>query len=315
MLTQEQIDRFHAEGFLIMRGVIRGEELARLQRAADDVQAQGIARIDAQSHRYATGPNGETVYWRSEEMWQRGDIWKAVTVHPDLLENIGQCVGQAFYPWNDSLVVKLPNAGASVQWHQDPPYNDPARESTYPVPNFTTDIYLDHSGLDNGCVYAIPGHHLVGHVDIEGLTPEQLIGEHGAVPLEMEAGDVLFHCLSTPHGSGPNLSSTQRRIFYVHYLADEVFQDGYGDAPWASEKPGWGPRRRELITSMLDARTALGFDNPLARSTLKLGDDGFEFTGAPTTPIRHWGTLAGMIPPDQRAVLRRLDRDRVEASV
>jgi phytanoyl-CoA hydroxylase len=292
MLTTEQIDSFHASGYLIMRGVIRGEELAMLQRAADGVQAEGIARIDPENHRYAPGPDGREVYWRSERMWEREDIWQAVAVNPGLLENIGQCVGQPFFPWNDSLVVKLAYSGAEVKWHQDPPYSDPARRSTYPVPNFTTDVYLDHSGPDNGCVYAIPGRHLEGHVDIAGLSPEQLVGEYGAVPLEMEAGDVLFHCLSTPHGSGPNRSPIQRRIFYMHYLADEVCRDGYGSAPWGAEKPGWGPERERIVESLLEARRRLGFDDPLARRTLRLAEGGFAFTGEPRTPPRHWASLA-----------------------
>ena len=238
MLTQDQIDFFHANGYLIMRGVIKGRELQMLQDAAEQVKNQGVARQgNVADHRYAPGPDGREVYWRSENMWGRADVFQAVTVHPDLLENIGQCVGQAFYPWNDSLVVKLPNSGAEVKWHQDPPYRNPDREAVYPVPNFTTDIYLDHSGPDNGCVYAIPGHHLVGHVDLGDRTHRQFLEECDAVPLELEAGDVLFHCLSTPHGSGPNLSGKQRRIFYVHYLADEVYQDGYGSEAWAAEKP------------------------------------------------------------------------------
>lgn len=291
MLTQDQIDFFHANGYLIMRSAIRGEELEMLQRAADVVQAEGIARIDAARHRYAMGPHGQEVYWRSEEMWQRGDIWRAVAVNPDMLENIGQCIGHPFFPWNDSLVVKLPHSGATVKWHQDPPYSDLARTSTYPVPNFTTDLYLDHSGPDNGCVFAIPARHLEGHVDLGDLTPEQLIAERGAIPLEMEAGDVLFHCLSTPHGSGPNLSPTQRRIFYMHYLADEVYRDAYGSAPWAVEKPGWGPERRRIVESMLKSRERLGFEPPLDRDALRFGEGGFDFRGQPVTPARHWGSL------------------------
>jgi phytanoyl-CoA hydroxylase len=296
MLNQDQIDLFHANGYLILRDVIRGRELELLQRAADEVQAQGIARIDPGNHRYATGPRGEEVYWRSEQMWERGDIWRAVAVNPDLLESIGQCVGQAFFPWNDSLVVKLPFSGAEVKWHQDPPYNDPARRAAYPVPNFTTDIYLDHSGPDNGCVYAIPGRHLTGHVDIDGLAAEDLIGSYGAVPLEMEAGDVLFHCLSTPHGSGPNLSPAQRRIFYIHYLADEVYRDGYGNAPWAAEKPGWGEERRRITESMLASREKIGYPNPLERAALRFGEGGFEFIGEPRTPVRYWATMAEATP-------------------
>jgi ectoine hydroxylase-related dioxygenase (phytanoyl-CoA dioxygenase family) len=286
LLTQPQIDSFHGRGFLVMRGVVGGRELEMLQEAADRGIAEGLARIGKENHRYAPGPDGREVYWRSERMWDRDEIFRAVTVHPDLLETIGQCVGQAFYPWNDSLVVKLPHAGAPVKWHQDPPYRNPDRESTYPVPNFTTDIYLDHSGPDNGCVYAIPAHHIVGHVDLASKTEEELFAR--AVPVEMEGGDVLFHALSTPHGSRANLSNMQRRIFYIHYLAEEVYQDGYAAEPWAREKPGWTPERRALVEEMLAARESLGFESPRGRATLRFGAEGFEFIGQPVTAQRHW---------------------------
>lgn len=306
MLSQQQIDFFHANGHLIMRGLLHGHELAELTAAADRVQAEGVARQgDLADHRYAPGPDGAEVYWRSENIWARDPIFRAVTVNPDLLENIGQCVGQAFYPWNDSLVVKLPFSGAEVPWHQDPPYRNPDRETTYPVPNFTTDIYLDHSGPGNGCVYAIPGRHLVGHVDLTRATQEQLYAECGAVPLEMEAGDVLFHCLSTPHGSGPNRSAAQRRIFYIHYLAEEVYQDGYSHETWAAEKPGWNPARREALARMVGTRRAAGLSDPLARGTLRLGEEGVEFTGEPKTPRAHWAALARKIPEDLRVEWKR----------
>jgi phytanoyl-CoA hydroxylase len=308
MLTQQQIDSFHTNGYLIMRGLVIGKELELLTQAVNAVQAEGVARQgNLNDHRYVPGPDGKEVYWRSEKIWDRGDIFQAVTVNPELLENIGQCIGQAFYPWNDSLVVKLPHAGAVVKWHQDPPYRNPDRETTFPVPNFTTDIYLDHSGPDNGCVYAIPGHHLVGHVELADKTEEELFEKHGAVPIEMEAGDVLFHCLSTPHGSRPNLSATQRRIFYIHYLAEEAYRDGYLSEPWAKEKPGWNDERRALIECMIEKRKALGFENPLENASVIFGEMGFNFSGGPTTLLRHWERLAASIPPDVRASMKRLE--------
>src|ERR1041385_6367379 len=117
MLTQEQIDSFHANGFLIMRGLYSRKELELLTRAVAAVQSEGVAG-KGDNHLYFDNSDGSKSYRRSEKMWSRGDIFRAVTVHPDLLENIGQCVGQAFYPWNDSLVVKVPFSGAPVHWHQ-----------------------------------------------------------------------------------------------------------------------------------------------------------------------------------------------------
>jgi phytanoyl-CoA hydroxylase len=292
VLSQEQLDFFHANGYLVMRGIFAGEELRLLTEAVNRTQAQGEAR-EGEHHLYMNGPQGEPVYWRSERMWQREPIFQAVTVKPELLENIGQCVGQAFFPWNDSLVVKLARQGAAVAWHQDPPYGNPARQTTYPIPNFTTDIYLDYSGPDNGCVYALPGRHREGHVDLKGIPHEEFLTQHGAQPLIMEAGDVLFHALSTPHGSAPNLSDKRRRIFYIHYLADEVFRDAYGvlNEAWVQEKPGWGAERKALVEEMIAARRTFGWDDYRNTGTLTFGDGGFTFTGTPTTPPGYWKSV------------------------
>jgi ectoine hydroxylase-related dioxygenase (phytanoyl-CoA dioxygenase family) len=301
MLTQNQLDFFHTNGYLIMRGLIGGRELIQLQQQADDVIAQGVAGR-GEHHRYHRSKDGKKTYWRSEQMWQRDPIFQAVTVNPDLLENIGQCLGQAFYPWNDSLVVKVAQAGAPVDWHQDPPYGDPARERSYPVPNFTTDIYLDHSGLDNGCLWALPGHHLVGHVDLLQRTTDALFEESGAIPIEMEAGDVLFHAISLPHGSRASTSLQQRRIFYLHYLAEEVFADAYSK----DQKTHWGQQKREEIEQMIDARRAQSWELPTERPTLHLTDEGFVFVGTPTTPHAYWGEQSATMPVEQIVAMKQL---------
>ena len=301
MLTQEHIDFFHTHGYLIMRGLIGGRELAVLQEQADHVIAQGLAG-QGKRHLYRSSADGRRIYWRSEEMWQRNPIFLAVTVNPDLLENIGQCMGQAFYPWNDSLVVKVAQAGAPVDWHQDPPYDDPARERSYPVPNFTTDIYLDHSGPENGCVWALPGYHLVGHVDLSQRTTDALFEDSGAIPIEMEAGDVLFHAISLPHGSRASASSQQRRIFYVHYLAEEVFADAYSTSP----KMRWGEEKRAQIRQMIEARRAEGWEVPTERQTLRLTDDGLVFMGTPTTPHAYWGECTATWSPEQVTAMKQL---------
>ncbi len=301
MLTQAQLDFFHTNGYLIMRGLIGGRELARLQEQADHVIAQGVAGQGIH-HFYRTSPDGKKMYWRSEEMWQRDPIFQAVTVHPDLLENIGQCLGQAFYPWNDSLVVKVAQAGAAVDWHQDPPYGDQARERSYPVPNFTTDIYLDHSGPENGCVWALPGYHLVGHVDLSQRTSDALFEDSGAIPIEMEAGDVLFHPISLPHASRVSTSPQKRRIFYVHYLAEEVFADAYRN----DKKMHWGEEKHAQIVQMIDARRAEKWEIPTERQTVRLTDDGFVFVGAPTTAYAYWGELSARLSPVRVAAMKQL---------
>lgn len=301
MLTQDQLDFFHTHGYLVMRRLIAGRELAVLQEQADRVVAQGLAG-QGEHHLYRREASGRKTYWRSEEMWQRDPIFLAVTVNPDLLENIGQCLGQAFYPWNDSLVVKVAHAGAPVDWHQDPPYGDPAWQRSYPVPNFTTDIYLDHSGPENGCVWALPGYHLVGQVNLSQRATEELFEASSAIPIEMEAGDVLFHAISLPHGSRASASPQQRRIFYLHYLAEEVKASVYTTSP----KVHWGEEKRAQIGQMIAARRAEGWEVPTERQTLRLADDGLLFVGTPTTPRAYWGELAATLPPERVTAMKQL---------
>jgi len=295
MLSQEQVDTFHRDGFLVLPGFFSGEELRLLQEESKKVESQGIElsqtlHIDERKHQTVEDHvfqkvDGEMRYFRSEKMWNRHPIFKAVTVKPDLLRAIGQCTGAPFAPGNDSFVCKTPRSMVPVLWHQDPPYWDPNRELTFETPNFDVDIYLQASTLENGCLYGIPGHHLVGHVDLKGKTEDELFNDCGAVPIEMQPGDVLFHCLSAPHGSRGNPTDDTRSIFYIHYSSEDVARDGY---------PGWGDydSRVKAMSEMFEIRESMGLNVVrLEDHELQFSAKGVEYLGDINTPPKHWGTL------------------------
>ncbi len=307
MLDEAEIVLFVANGCLIMRQVFSGEELYALQRESARVIEEGRAQVNKPSHRYLKDDGGHEVYWRSEEMWQRSPVFSAAAVHPVLLENIWQCIGRPFYPWNDSLVVKLPELGRPVPWHQDPPYGYKSRTSTFEVPNFTTDIYLDASTTENGCVWAIPGHHVVGHVELDRLSQDELFAHPMAIPLEMEPGDVLFHCLSTPHGSAANRSGTMRRTLYLHYLAEEVFQDGYASEPWTVDKPGWTPATASRTEQMLQDRRELVWDAARSGTGEAVGKQGIEIPGITPTGGEKWLRALRNLGADEATTKKRLE--------
>ena len=49
---------------------------------------------------------------------------------------------------------------------------------------------------------------------------------------------------------------------------------------------------------MIATRKALGYGG-LEGSSLSLSEEGFEFTGEPGTPPRHWGTLIAAMSEDE----------------
>jgi phytanoyl-CoA hydroxylase len=306
VLNAEQIAQFHRDGFLKIPGLFRGRELDDLRRAADAVVSEAVAGR-GKDHAYHQRPDGQKVYFRSERMWQRDPIFQAATVKPELLEAIGQCYGQPFLPFNDSFVCKVPFGDVPIAWHQDPPYNDKSRTATCDIPNFDTDIYLDRSTVANGCVWGIPGRHLVGHVDLYSQPQRDLFEKYGAVPMDMEPGDVLFHSISGPHGSAGNKTADMRRIFYVHYLPAEVFRREYGTVyAWAKGKDPDTPEKKAAFQEMVKVRKRLGYGG-LENSRVRWTEDGFDFVGEPRTPMRYWGTLAARMSEAEKKRLRTLE--------
>ena len=221
MFSPEEINQFHQDGFVVAKNMIQGQELSALQEAASRITSEGIAAKDETNHLYYAKSDGSRTYFRSERMWDRDPIFQAVTVNPVLLTHYGQLIGHPFMPIVDSFVCKLPFGNVPVRWHQGPP----TWPNTHPIPNIDADIYLDHSTVDNGCVWAIPGHHLVDHVQFENFTDQELFTQMGAVPIELGPGDVSFHCLSAPHGSRGNQSASLRRTFYIHFMNQSVLDE------------------------------------------------------------------------------------------
>jgi phytanoyl-CoA hydroxylase len=92
---------------------------------------------------------------------------------------------------------------------------------------------LDSADEENGCMMIVPGSHewpvlctekadtTVSFTDVTVPLPS----EHDAVPVPMEAGDVLFFNGSLVHGSFPNESADRfRRALIGHYVQAEAQQ-------------------------------------------------------------------------------------------
>jgi ectoine hydroxylase-related dioxygenase (phytanoyl-CoA dioxygenase family) len=296
MLNRQQLDQFHRDGLLVLRGVFGDDELGALWQAADQVQQEALAGMGT-GHSYRQ-VDGHQQYFRTDGvLWQQYAAFRMATVHPSLLAAVGQCLGHPFMPINDSLVVKLPHSGVAIPWHQDPPYEGPdGLPATFGVPNFTCDIYLDAATIDNGCVYALPGAHLVGHVELERVDQQELFSRADAVPLEMAPGDVLLHAISAPHGSKANDSDTLRRVFYVHYMANEVLETLY--PAWVGTKRGFAPGDIRKVAAMIDERVGAGLPGP-DPAHVELTSDGLVIAGDPVTPPRYWQALIAEQAPDQ----------------
>jgi ectoine hydroxylase-related dioxygenase (phytanoyl-CoA dioxygenase family) len=290
MLTEAQVQSFHERGLLHLPRLLAADELAALRGATDRLQADAIARLDHPAYLeparresrhwiehpethyvYCEKADGAIAFRRIERMFAQDAVFVRAAVHPLLLTHVWQVLQRPFWPRGGSLVVKLPHEGAAVRWHQDIPYlywssgghSNKGRPHTHPVPNFTTDLYLDESSADNGCLWAVPGSHKTGSVDIDRILAEHGEPPPGAVPLVAEPGDVMFHHVAVVHGSPENRAPTRRRTFYIHYLCDETVQDAYEDwpdlLPPDEAREFWGAALSERRNSVVEGQGALTF--------------------------------------------------------
>jgi hypothetical protein len=273
MLDQPAIDQFHRDGFLRWPQVFGGDELELLRLAVDRVQADGMAGR-GQHHRYHPLAGGLETYVRTEGLWERDPAFAAAAAHPRLLAAVGQCLGQAFLPAGSALLCKSPFAEVPLPWHQDPPYADPQQQRTHAPPELCAGICLDRSTAENGCLWALPGHHLVGHVDLRRLGQEELYAR--ARPLEMAPGDLLLLARSTPHGSRGTSSPWPHRLYLIDF------------------DPGPGAGGQALAQRLAAARRQARLD-PVADPEVHLGGEGFAFAGQPSTPPGHWAALLAQV--------------------
>ncbi len=214
-ITDEEIQFFDENGYVIMRGIIQPDELAEIQREGkrliDEVLSGGPA--DRWCNR---GPEG-IPYYLSYLHSHPNTFSLRLLAHPFIADLLYRVIGPDFIPCYESLVFKLPENGSSVPWHRD---GNAIRE-TYRI--FNVDIYPDYSTVDNGCVWVVPGSHLWSIEDAQAMIERgrknfdsvpRVFDLPNAVPAEMKPGDILLHHTKVLHGSQINTSRQLRRVIY-----------------------------------------------------------------------------------------------------
>lgn len=213
MLTGQQLARFRPDGFLVLRDVLDSRELEALRADTLSLVEQAERGSDDPDFKYRRHElTGERVPYRIEYVVDKTASCKALLGHPFLLHAVEQLQGPRFIPTWDSMVFKQAGAGAAIPWHRDA-----GREhTTAATPIFNIDVYLDGSDRTN-CLWALPGTQRWSDEEAAGVVSSMSEGgfrTEGAVPLELEPGDVVLHDILVVHGSPPAQSSLRRVLYF-----------------------------------------------------------------------------------------------------
>lgn len=254
MLSEDQKSAFFQEGYVIVRGLITGDEVKTLREhysglvlgRVPDFPDHHVSRRDPRQTRVpeAPSPHGERHHRRGTQVFPRGEelyeaqrdapledpldavekvnvpsrydsAFDSVVRSAKIVDIVAQLMGPDIKLYYDQVFAKPPYARAN-RYHQDSVF------WSFFASNFqiTCQLLLDDSTAENGCVRFIPGSHDFGLVDWDHLPyvlTEDVLAREVHVPLS--AGDATFHHSLTLHCSGPNTTALRRRGWSIHYVS------------------------------------------------------------------------------------------------
>lgn len=155
-LTEDQIELYRQQGYLLMPGILSFREIEVLTRELPAIFAE-------ESPRRILEADGKTV--RSVYGSHRvNPIFEHLTRHPRLLEPAQQILRSRTYVYQFKINVKAALGGDVWEWHQD--YIFWQREDGLPEPRLiNATVFLDEVDQDNGPILVIPGSHLGGVIE------------------------------------------------------------------------------------------------------------------------------------------------------
>lgn len=241
MLTQDQVDQFHHDGYLRGGRVLSDAQIALLRDELDRVIADD-GKPGVPQPVLLRNLNGEKE--GVAPVWQIVNIWEASLPFRDLIvfnrqiaEEMAQLTGASeLRIWHDQIQYKPPRIGGTTYWHQDAPL----WPIIAPMTEVSAWVALDDVDEENGCMRMVPGSHEWGNqMDfIRENVPMffDMPAEFQGHKLEIKAcpvrkGEVHFHHALTWHGSPDNKSERPRRAIAIHYMTDETRFVASGNHP------------------------------------------------------------------------------------
>ncbi len=212
LLSPDDVARFHADGFVIVRAMFDAAETDLLRTAMEqdpEVASHLLDRLDA--HGAAT----RTALWN-----RAGDSVYGMAARCErMVDTMEALLGGPVYHFQSKLTAKQPFVGGAWEWHQDYGY---WYHNGCIFPQLAScQVALDRSGRENGCLQMVQGSHLLGridHVPVRGegqnvadpARMQHILVRLPIVPCELDPGDAVFFHANTLHRSDQNRSPHRR---------------------------------------------------------------------------------------------------------
>jgi Phytanoyl-CoA dioxygenase (PhyH) len=233
-LSDEQIEAFWRDGFLVVPDAVTPEQLAALQadfaswvdesRDHDSPYGDtldGRPRFDVQPGHCAEQPALRRVQAPADV----SGAYRDVLLNSAVVDAVADLIGPNVKVHHDKINSKLPGSATEVKWHQDFPFTPHSNDSLV-----TALLMVDEVTDDNGPLEVGAGSH---NGEIFGLWHDDVFT--GAMDSASEAefqktsqrclgpaGSVCLMHTRLAHGSTPNYSTLPRTLYICVYAAGDA---------------------------------------------------------------------------------------------
>lgn len=210
-LSEEQVARFNADGYLVVRAGFDHEEMRHIDAWAREVEAMPeVSGRQWVYHEDSLKDPGRRLIARIENIAPFHTGFAELS--GALKRAAGQLLGEEAVLFKEKINFKMPG-GAGFKPHQDAQ----AGWDAYADYFINVLVCIDAATPENGCLKMVAGQHRRGLFrSWEPLTEVDMQGME-FVDCPTEPGDLVFFDSFAPHASDPNMTEATRRLYYATY--------------------------------------------------------------------------------------------------
>ena len=234
LLSSEQRDFFHRQGYLVIPDAVSGELLDRLKedfatwvkdsRSHDEPWGEtvdGRPRFDLEPGHSAEHPGLRRINAPIEV----SDAYYSASTESHMVDCIAELIGPNVKLHHTKINSKLPGGQTEVKWHQDFPFTPHSNDDI-----ITALLMVDEVTEENGPLQVVPGSHRGPIYDLwhrgifTGAVAESVADacRQSAVTCTGPAGSACLMHTRLLHGSASNHSTRPRTLHISVYSAEDA---------------------------------------------------------------------------------------------
>jgi ectoine hydroxylase-related dioxygenase (phytanoyl-CoA dioxygenase family) len=213
ILSEEQVEQFRRDGFLVVRGMYSAAEVAEIGAWTEEVANYPEVPGKYMMYFEQSHTDGARILCRIENFVPFHEGFSKLITARRMQQAVSELFGEEAVLFKDKINFKMPG-GDGFREHQDVQ----AGWDEFADLHITAMIAIDETNEANGSLEMIAGMHRQG---VLGKMWAPLTDDDTRhvqyVPVHCQPGDAVFFDSYAPHRSAPNRTDKARRVLYITY--------------------------------------------------------------------------------------------------